>query len=72
MRVYLRDPARDHKSRQIETLKKHRFSAKLGQGRDKVKEVLAENPDLCDELEAKLDEKIKELGLETVLNKIGK
>ena len=45
---------------------------KLGQGRDKVKDVLAENPDLCEELEIKIGEKIKELGLETVLNKIGK
>ena len=45
---------------------------KLGQGRDKVKDVLAENPDLCDELEGKISEKIKELGLEAVLAKIGK
>lgn len=45
---------------------------KLGQGRDKVKEVLKENPDLCDELEVKIGEKVKELGLEAVLNKIGK
>ena len=45
---------------------------KLGQGRDKVKDVLVENPDLCDELEAKINDKVKELGLETVLNKIGK
>ena len=45
---------------------------KLGQGRDKVKDVLAENPDLCDELEAKINEKVKELGLEAVLSKIGK
>ncbi len=45
---------------------------KLGQGRDKVKEVLADNPDLCEELEVKIGEKVKELGLEAVLNKIGK
>ena len=45
---------------------------KLGQGRDKVKDVLADNPDLCEELEAKITEKVKELGLETILNKIGK
>ena len=45
---------------------------KLGQGRDKVKEVLVENPDLCEELEAKIGEKVKELGLEAVLAKIGK
>ena len=45
---------------------------KLGQGRDKVKEVLKENPDLCDELEVKIGEKVKELGLETVMDKIGK
>ena len=45
---------------------------KLGQGRDKVKDVLAENPDLCEELEGKINEKIKELGLEAVLSKIGK
>ena len=43
---------------------------KLGQGRDKVKEVLAENPDLCEELETKVTEKVKELGLEVVLAKI--
>lgn len=45
---------------------------KLGQGRDNVKEVLQDNPDLCDELEGKINEKVKELGLEAVLNKIGK
>jgi recombination protein RecA len=45
---------------------------KLGQGRDKVKDVLADNPDLCEELEAKITEKVKELGLEAVLSKIGK
>jgi len=45
---------------------------KLGQGRDKVKEVLADNPDLCEELEVKIGEKVKELGLEAILNKIGK
>ena len=45
---------------------------KLGQGRDKVKDVLADNPDLCDELETKIREAVKEKGLETVLSKIGK
>ena len=45
---------------------------KLGQGRDKVKDVLAENPDLCEEIEAKIGEKVKELGLEAVLNKMSK
>jgi len=45
---------------------------KLGQGRDNVKAVLNDNPDLCEELEAKIGEKIKELGLEAVLSKIGK
>ena len=45
---------------------------KLGQGRDKVKDVLADNPDLCDEIEAKITEQIKELGLEAVLSKMGK
>ena len=45
---------------------------KLGQGRDKVKEVLNDNPELCEELEVKIGEKIKEMGLEAVLNKIGK
>ena len=45
---------------------------KLGQGRDKVKEVLAENPDLCDELEAKINEAVKEQGLENILAKVGK
>ena len=44
---------------------------KLGQGRDNVKAVLADNPDLCEELEVKIGEKIKELGLEAVLAKIG-
>ena len=43
---------------------------KLGQGRDKVKEVLADNPDLCEEIEAKIDEQIKAQGLEAVLSKI--
>jgi hypothetical protein len=33
---------------------------------------LADNPDLCEELEAKIDERVKELGLEAVLAKIGK
>ena len=45
---------------------------KLGQGRDNVKAVLADNPDLCDEIEAKISEKIKEMGLETVLDKISR
>lgn len=45
---------------------------KLGQGRDNVKAVLAENPDLCEELETKISEKVKEIGLETVLNKMSK
>ena len=44
---------------------------KLGQGRDKVKEVLHDNPDLCDELEAKIGEAVKEKGLEAILAKIG-
>ena len=43
---------------------------KLGQGRDNVKAVLQENPDLCDELEAKINEVVKEKGLETILAKI--
>ena len=33
---------------------------KLGQGRDAVKALLKDNPELCEELEAKLMEKIKE------------
>ena len=45
---------------------------KLGQGRDKVKDTLLDNPDLCEELEAKVTERVKELGLEAVLNKISK
>ena len=45
---------------------------KLGQGRDNVKNVLAENPDLCDEIEAKINEAVKEKGLEAILDKIGK
>ena len=44
---------------------------KLGQGRDKVKEVLHDNPDLCEELEAKIGEAVKEKGLEPILAKIG-
>ncbi len=34
---------------------------KLGQGRDSVKQLLADNPELCNELEAKVREKIKEM-----------
>ncbi|MBR1878634.1 MAG: recombinase RecA [Paludibacteraceae bacterium] len=45
---------------------------KLGQGRDNVKAVLKDNPDLCDELEAKINEAVKEKGLEAILDKIGK
>ena len=33
---------------------------KLGQGRDSVKDMLKDNPDLADELEAKIKEQIKE------------
>ena len=32
---------------------------KLGQGRDSVKSILTDNPDLCDELEAKIVEALK-------------
>ncbi len=32
---------------------------KLGQGRDAVKQLLLDNPELCDELEAKIREKLK-------------
>jgi recombination protein RecA len=32
---------------------------KLGQGRDAVKDMLKDNPELCDELEAKIMEAIK-------------
>ena len=34
---------------------------KLGQGRDAVKSLIKDNPELADELEAKIKEKIKEL-----------
>ena len=34
--------------------------SKLGQGRDAVKAVLRDNPELCDELEAKIMEQLKE------------
>jgi len=34
---------------------------KLGQGREAVKELLKDNPQLADELEGKIREKIKEL-----------
>ena len=33
--------------------------SKLGQGRDAVKALLTDNPELCDELEAKIKEKLK-------------
>jgi recombination protein RecA len=33
--------------------------SKLGQGRDAVKALLTDNPELCDELEAKIMEKLK-------------
>jgi recombination protein RecA len=32
---------------------------KLGQGRDAVRDMLKDNPELCDELEAKIMEAIK-------------
>ena len=32
---------------------------KLGQGRDTVKNILKDNPELCDEIEAKIVEAIK-------------
>jgi recombination protein RecA len=32
---------------------------KLGQGRDSVKAILNDNPDLCEELEAKIVEALK-------------
>ncbi len=47
-------------------------STKLGQGRDNVKKVLADNPELCDEIEAKVREVVKEKGLETILSKLSK
>ena len=34
--------------------------SKLAQGRDAVKQLLKDNPELCDELEAKIMEKLKE------------
>jgi len=34
--------------------------SKLGQGRDAVKALLKDNPELCEELEAKIMEAIKE------------
>ena len=34
--------------------------SKLGQGRDAVKQMLKDNPELCEELEAKIMEKLKE------------
>ena len=33
--------------------------SKLGQGRDAVKALLNDNPELCDELEAQIMEKLK-------------
>jgi recombination protein RecA len=35
--------------------------SKLAQGRDAVKQLLKDNPELCDELEAKIMEKLKEI-----------
>ena len=35
--------------------------SKLGQGRDAVKQMLKDNPELCEELEAKIMEKLKEI-----------
>jgi len=40
-------------------------STKLGQGRDAVKVLLADNPDLSDELEAKIREKLNGTAIET-------
>ncbi|MEP6597640.1 MAG: DNA recombination/repair protein RecA, partial [Ginsengibacter sp.] len=37
-------------------------ATKLGQGRDSVKQLLEDNPDLATELEAKIRAKIVELG----------
>ena len=34
--------------------------SKLGQGRDAVKQLLTDNPELCEELEAKIMEALKE------------
>jgi recombination protein RecA len=34
---------------------------KLGQGRDAVKSLIKDNPELADELEVKIKERIKEL-----------
>ena len=34
--------------------------SKLGQGRDAVKTLLKDNPELCEEIEAKIMEKLKE------------
>jgi len=36
-------------------------SDKLGQGRDAVKQLLIDNPELASEIEAKIREKIKEV-----------
>jgi len=47
-------------------------NTKLGQGRDNVKKMLADNPDLCEELEAKINEAVKEKGLEQILSNIAK
>ena len=33
--------------------------AKIGQGRDAVKRMLADNPELCEEIEAKIAEELK-------------
>ncbi|MDD4149110.1 MAG: DNA recombination/repair protein RecA, partial [Bacteroidales bacterium] len=33
---------------------------KLGQGRDAVKNILTDNPELCDEIQAKIIEKLKQ------------
>jgi recombination protein RecA len=36
-------------------------SDKLGQGRDSVKQILNDNPELANEIEGKIREKIKEM-----------
>lgn len=45
---------------------------KLGQGRDNTKRTLADNPELCESIEKRIDEVIKEKGLESVLPKNSK
>jgi polyhydroxyalkanoate synthesis regulator phasin len=44
---------------------------KLGQGRDAVKSLIKDNPELADELEAKIKERIKRISRRIKLKRVG-